>query len=90
MTELPGGGTRLVISGYQTLRPRWLERFANYWLYIPVVWPMQARMLAVVKRNIERAARARTQTVSRERPPSLDTGEVHQVAPEPGSKSSAP
>jgi len=62
LNELPGGGTRLVISGYQALRPRWLERFADYWLYIPVVWPMQARMLAVLKRNIERAARARTHT----------------------------
>jgi proline iminopeptidase len=27
LNELPGGRTRLVISGYQTLRPRWLERF---------------------------------------------------------------
>ena len=53
LTELPGGRTRLVISGYQTLRPGWLEGFANYWLYVPVVWPMQARMLAVLKRNIE-------------------------------------
>jgi hypothetical protein len=64
LTELPGGSTRLVISGYQTLRPRWLERFANYWLYPLVVWPMQARMLAVLKRNIERAARAQPQTAS--------------------------
>ena len=63
LSELPGGRTRLVISGYQTLRPRWLERFANYWLYVPVVWPMQARMLAVLKRNIERAAQARTRAV---------------------------
>ena len=63
LTELPGGRTRLVISGYQTLRPRWLERFVNYWLYIPVVWPMQARMLAVLKRNIERANQARTRAV---------------------------
>jgi hypothetical protein len=57
LTELPGGHTRLVISGYQTLRPRWLERFANYWLF---VWPMQARMLAVLKRNIERTAQPQT------------------------------
>ena len=63
LNERPGGSTRLVIRGYQTLRPRWLERFANYWLYIPVVWPMQARMLAVLKRNIERAAQAQTQAV---------------------------
>ena len=38
LNELPGDRTRLVISGYQTLRPRWLERFADYWLYVPVVW----------------------------------------------------
>ena len=79
LNKLPGGRTRLVISGYQTLRPRWLECFANYWLYIPVVWPMQARMLAVLKRNIERASGARTKRSSPERPASLDTGEAHQV-----------
>ena len=57
LTELPGGRTRLVSSGYQALRPRWLERFAYEWLLAPVVWIMSARMLAVLKRNIERAAR---------------------------------
>jgi proline iminopeptidase len=65
LNDLPSGRTRLVISGYQTLRPRWLERFANYWLYIPAVWPMQARMLAVLKRNIERAASARPRRAER-------------------------
>jgi proline iminopeptidase len=59
LNELPGGRTRLVISGYQTMRPRWLGRFFNYWLYVLVTWPMQARMLAVLKRNIERVAQAR-------------------------------
>lgn len=60
LTALPGGRTRLVVSGYQTFRPRWLEGFTNYWLYILLVWPMQARMLAVLKRNIEQAAQARS------------------------------
>src|SRR5450631_99766 len=55
LNELPGGRTRLVIGGYQAIRPRWIERFVNYWLYIPVTWIMQARTLAVLKRNIERA-----------------------------------
>jgi proline iminopeptidase len=55
-----------VISGYQVVRPRWIERFTNYWLYIPVVWPMQARMLAVLKRNIEQPARAPQLTASAE------------------------
>ena len=62
LTELPGGRTRLVISGYQVARPQWVESFTNYWLYIPLVWPMQARMLAVLKRNIERAAAAPSET----------------------------
>jgi hypothetical protein len=59
LNELPGGRTRLVISGYQAIRPRWLGRFVFYWLYVPVTWIMQARMLAVLRRNIERAANAR-------------------------------
>jgi proline iminopeptidase len=61
LKELPGGRTRLIIGGYQATRPRWLERFYNYWIYVPMVWIMQARMLAVLKRNIERAAHPRTQ-----------------------------
>lgn len=58
LKELPDGRTRLVVSGYQAMRPRWLGRFIYYWLFPPVVWIMQARMLAVLKRNIERSARA--------------------------------
>jgi proline iminopeptidase len=55
---LPGGSTRLVVSGYQTFRPKWIERFAADWLLLPVSWIMSARMLAVLKRNIERASHA--------------------------------
>jgi proline iminopeptidase len=68
LTELPGGRSRLVISGYQVVRPRWLEGFANYWLYIPLVWPMQARMLAVLKRNVEAAAAAAPEPATAGRP----------------------
>src|SRR6202162_2352016 len=59
LNELPGGRTRLVIGGYQAIRPRWLGRFVFYWLYVPVTWIMQARMLAVLKRNIEQVANER-------------------------------
>lgn len=55
LNELPDGRTRLVIGGYQTFRPRWVERFAP-WFLLAMSWPMQARMMAVLKRNIERAA----------------------------------
>ena len=57
LNELEGGRTRLVIGGYQATRPRWLERFYNFWIYVPVVWILQARMMAVLKRNVERASR---------------------------------
>jgi hypothetical protein len=56
LNELPGGRTRLIVGGYQAMRPRWLGRFVFFWLYVPVTWIMQARMLVVLKRNIERAA----------------------------------
>lgn len=64
LNELPGGRTRLVVSGYQTFRPRWIERFAAEWVLILVSWIMQARMMAVLKRNIERAAVAQPHTVT--------------------------
>ena len=63
LNELPDGRTRLVISGYQTFRPVWVERFIASWLLISLSWPMQARMMAVLKRNIERAVRAGATTV---------------------------
>jgi proline iminopeptidase len=80
LKELPGGQTRLVIGGYQAIRPRWIERFVTYWLYIPVTWTMQARMLAVLKRNVERAARARLDTVAFEENLSAETGRLSATA----------
>ena len=64
LNELPGGRTRLVVSGYQTFRPRWVERFVADWLLLPVSWIMSTRMMAVLKRNIERATNARVHMVS--------------------------
>jgi proline iminopeptidase len=58
LSELPGGRTRFVIGGYEVFRPRWLGRFVSFWISPTVVWVMQARMLAVLKRNVERATRA--------------------------------
>jgi hypothetical protein len=55
LDELPDGRTRLVISGHQTFRPRWVERLAPR-LLLAISWPMQARMMAMLQRNIERAA----------------------------------
>lgn len=52
LKDLPGSRTRLVISGYQAFRPRWVERYLIPWL-LPLVWLMQARMMVVLKRTIE-------------------------------------
>ena len=57
LNELPGGRTRLVIGGYQASRPRWLGRLTDA-VFPLVVWIMQARMLRVLKRNVERAVAA--------------------------------
>jgi hypothetical protein len=58
LKEMPGRRTRLVIGGYQAVRPRWIERYVFSWSSIPVVWIMQACTLAVLKRSIEQAAEA--------------------------------
>jgi len=47
-----------VIGGYETFRPRWLGRILTFWLSPMVVWVMQGKMLAVLKRNVEHAARS--------------------------------
>jgi proline iminopeptidase len=54
LDELPGDRTRLVVSGYQTARPRWFEHMFNYWIYPLMHWPMQTRQFANLKRNAER------------------------------------
>jgi proline iminopeptidase len=55
LNEVPGGHSRLVIGGYQAIRPRWLERLVFDWSNVAIVWIMQARMLAVLKRTVEQA-----------------------------------
>jgi proline iminopeptidase len=50
---LPDDRTRLVVSGYQSIRPRWLERVLDFWIYPPAHWTMQTRQFANLKRNIE-------------------------------------
>jgi hypothetical protein len=63
LNELPGRRTRLVIGGYEAFRPRWLGRVYSFF---PVVWVMQARMLAVLKRNIEQAGEGQPQKAASE------------------------
>jgi F420H(2)-dependent quinone reductase len=54
LERLPGDRTRLVVSGYQSTRPRWLQAIVDVFLYPPVHWTMQTRQFANIKRLAER------------------------------------
>jgi proline iminopeptidase len=51
---LPGDRTRLVVSGYQSIRPRWPQAVVDFFVYPPVHWARQKRQFANVKRLAER------------------------------------
>ncbi|MGW5421196.1 hypothetical protein [Streptomyces sp. NPDC003943] len=53
LEELSGDRTRLVVSGYQSTRPRWLRAAVDFFVYPPVHWAMQTRQFANIKRLAE-------------------------------------
>jgi proline iminopeptidase len=52
LQEVPGGRARLVVSGYWSLRPRWLQPILSVLLLEPTHWIMQTRQLANLKRRV--------------------------------------
>lgn len=54
LEELPGDRTRLVVSGYQSTRPRWAQAIWDFFVYPPVHWTMQTRQFTDIKRLAER------------------------------------
>jgi hypothetical protein len=50
---IPGGRTRLVVSGYWSLRPRWLQPIASVVVLEPSHWVMQTRQFANLRRRAE-------------------------------------
>jgi proline iminopeptidase len=56
LEELPGSCTRLVVSGYWALEPRWLQPAATILLYEWTHWIMQTRQFENLKRRAEAAA----------------------------------
>jgi proline iminopeptidase len=56
LKELPGGKTRLIVSGYWSLEPRWLFPVVSFTLYEWTHWIMQTRQLANLKRLTETPA----------------------------------
>jgi hypothetical protein len=57
LEELPEERTRLVVSGYWTVRPAWLRPVFSAVFLEPAHWIMQMRQFANLKRYVERAAR---------------------------------
>lgn len=58
LVALPGERTRLVVSGYWALRPRWLQSVASIMLLEPSHWIMQTRQFTNLRRLAEREAAA--------------------------------
>ena len=54
LKELPGGRTRLVVSGYGSARPWWLQKVADRLFWEPAHWIMQTRQFTNLKRRVER------------------------------------
>jgi proline iminopeptidase len=54
LTPLPGDRTRLVVSGYWALQPRWLQPIISVLLLEPSHWVMQMRQFANLMRLAER------------------------------------
>lgn len=53
LQELPGHLTRLVVSGYWSLRPRWLRPIMSFAVLEPSHWIMQTRQFTNLKRRAE-------------------------------------
>ena len=53
LEELPGHRTRLVVSGYWALHPRWLQPIMSFAVLEPSHWVMQTRQFANLKRRAE-------------------------------------
>ena len=54
LKELPGGRTRLLVSGYWAFRPEWLRGFVNLFMLEPSTWLMQTRQFKGLKERAER------------------------------------
>jgi proline iminopeptidase len=53
LEELPGGRTRMVVSGYWRLEPRWLQPIMSFAVLEPTHWIMQTRQFANLRRLVE-------------------------------------
>ena len=53
LKELPNGRTRLIVSGYGAMQPRWLQPLVDFAMYEWTHWVMQSRQLTQLKKLAE-------------------------------------
>lgn len=58
LKEQPAGKTRLIVSGYWNMRPRWLQPFMSFAVLEWTHWIMQTKQFAELKRRAESEAEA--------------------------------
>ncbi len=56
LKELPGGRTRLVVSGYWSFSPGWLKPILGYTMLEPSHWIMQVRQFANLRKRLRETA----------------------------------
>ncbi|HEY7271072.1 MAG TPA: hypothetical protein VH951_14700 [Dehalococcoidia bacterium] len=54
LSEVPGGRSRLVVSGYWAMSPRWLLPLVSFLMLEPSHWVMQTRQFTNLKRRVAR------------------------------------
>lgn len=72
LEEAPGGQTRLVVSGYWSFRPRWLQPVMSVLFLDLEHWIMQMRQFGNLKRRAESAALAAGDRAASARPAAAD------------------
>lgn len=65
LKELPGGRTRLIVSGFAAARPRWLNKLAGVLFWEPAHWIMQRRQFTNLKRRVLGASAPPRELVAR-------------------------
>jgi hypothetical protein len=68
LKELPGGRTRLIVSGYSAGRPRLLNALVGLLFWEPAHWIMQTRQFANLKWRAEGKLRKRRAKLTPEQP----------------------
>lgn len=56
LERLPDGSTRVIVSGYWLLEPRWLQPLLSVAVLEPSHWVMQTRQFANLRRRVEQTA----------------------------------